>query len=170
MKRLNATGKYIEKWQAQVITASDEDYLWSLSLVGEHSPQILLDTIVYMVGLYFALQSGNEHRKLRHNPSQLQVVEPPDGHVYIIYREEISKTNQGRLNSRRKKPKEVMHYANTTNPARCFVCLFKLYNSRCSSDRPDNTLYLKPLSQPKGDIWYSRFPWDTICCKIPSLV
>ena len=32
MKRLNATGKYIEKWQAQVITASDEDYLWSLRL------------------------------------------------------------------------------------------------------------------------------------------
>ena len=79
MKRLNATGNYIEKRQAQVITASDEDYLWNLRLLGEHSPQVLLDTIVYMVGLYFALRSGNEHRRLRHNPSQLQVIEPPDG-------------------------------------------------------------------------------------------
>jgi len=64
MKRLNATGKHIEKWQAQVIKASDEDYPWSLSLLGEHSPQVLLDRIVYMVGLYFALRSGNKHRRL----------------------------------------------------------------------------------------------------------
>ena len=158
MKRLNATGNYIEKRQAQVITASDEDYLWNLRLLGEHSPQVLLDTIVYMVGLYFALRSGNEHRRLRHNPSQLQVIEPPDGRAYIIYREDISKTNQGGLNSRRKKPKEVVHYANTTNPERCFIRLFKVYNSRCPSDRPDNALYLKPLSTPKGHIWYSKVP------------
>ena len=160
MKRLNAARNYIEKRQAQVITASDEDYRWNLGLLGEHSPQVLFDTIVYMVGLYFALRSGNEHRRLRHNPSQLQVIEPPDGRAYIIYREDVSKTNQGGLNSCRKKPKEVVHYANTTNPERCFIQLFKVYNSRCPSDRPDNALYflLKPLSTPKGHIWYSKVP------------
>lgn len=113
------TGKYIEKRQAQPITASDEDVLWNLRLLGEHSPQVLLDTMVYLIGLYFALRSGNEHRRLRHYPSQLQLVEPPDGRAYIIYREDVSKTNQGGLNSRRKKPKEVLHYANTTNQERC---------------------------------------------------
>ncbi len=63
MKRLNGTGKYIEKHQAQVITGADEDYLWRLRLLGEHSPQVLIDTIIYMTGLYFALRSGNEHRR-----------------------------------------------------------------------------------------------------------
>jgi len=36
--------------------------------------------------------------------------------------------------------------------------LFKQYNSRCPSNRPDNALYLKPLSTPKGHIWYSKVP------------
>ena len=55
------TGKYIEKRQAQPITASDEDVLWNLRLLGEHSPQVLLDTMVNLIGLYFALRSGNKH-------------------------------------------------------------------------------------------------------------
>ena len=46
LKRLNATGKYIEKRQAQPITASDEDVLWNLRLLGEHSPQVLLDLMI----------------------------------------------------------------------------------------------------------------------------
>ena len=58
----------------------------------------------------------------------------------------------------RKKPKEVVHYANTTKSERCFIRLFKVYNSRCPSDRPDNALYLKPLSTLKGHIWYSKVP------------
>ena len=47
----------------------------------------------------------------------------------IIYREDISKTNQGGPNSRRKKPKEVVYYANTTSPERCFIRLFKVYDA-----------------------------------------
>ena len=136
LKRLNATGKYIEKHQAQPITASDVDVLWNLCLLGDHSPQVLLDTMVYLICLYFALRSGNEHRRLRHYPSQLQLVEPPDGRAYIIYREDVSKTNQGGLNSQRKKPKEVLHYANTINQERCLVRQYKVYNSRCPVDRP----------------------------------
>ena len=84
---------------------SDEDVFWNLRLLGEHSPQVLLDTMVYLIGLYSAIRSGNEHRRLHHYPSQLQLVEPPDGRAYIIYREDVSKTNQGGLNSRRKRPR-----------------------------------------------------------------
>ncbi len=125
-----------------------------------------------MTGLNFALRSGNEHRRLRHTPSQLQLVEPPIGRAYITYREDVSKTNQGGLNSRRKKPNEVVHYANTTNPERCYVRLFKVYNSRCPLDRPDNALYLKPLSAPKGHAWYSKIPLghNTLQQTVPRLM
>ena len=156
MKRLNANGKYIEKRQAQSISIADEKYLWEQGLLGEHSPQALLDTMVYLTGLYFALRSGNEHRRLRHSPSQLQLVEPPNDRSYIIYREDVSKTNQGGLNSRRKKPKEVVHYANITYPEKCFVHLYKVYTPRCPVDRPANAFYLKPLSKPKSQVWYSK--------------
>ena len=38
--------------------------MWSKGLLGLHSPQSLVDAIVFMAGLYFTLQSGEEHRQL----------------------------------------------------------------------------------------------------------
>ena len=34
-------------------------------LLGDHSPQALLDAIVFLNGIHFALQSGAEHQKLQ---------------------------------------------------------------------------------------------------------
>ena len=36
-----------------------------------------------------------KHRRLRFYPSQIQVVEPKNGGNYIMYAEDVSKTNQG---------------------------------------------------------------------------
>ena len=76
---------------------------------GDHNAQVLLNTIVYQVGYFFALRSCNEHRRLRHSPSQIQLHEPPGDRAYLVYREDISK---GGLTSKKKKPKEVYQYAN----------------------------------------------------------
>ena len=43
---------------------------------------------------------------------QIQLIEKPHSCPYLIYQEDISKTNQGSLNSRTKQLKEVIHYAN----------------------------------------------------------
>ena len=111
MKRLNSTGQYIHKRRAEPITVEDENLLWELGLLGTTSPTVLLHTLVYMVGLYFALRSGSEHRRLRYVPAQIQLIEKPHSRPYLIYQEDISKTNQGGLHSRTKQPKEVIHYA-----------------------------------------------------------
>ena len=45
-------------------------------------------------------------------------------------------------------PKVVIHHANTTNPERCFVRLFKKYTALCSkteNKNPDAPFYLKSL-------------------------
>ena len=92
MKRF---GTYNRK-KAQVISIEQEDMLWENGILGDHSPQALLNTLVYYIGLYFAIRGG-EHRQLRFKPSQIELVEPDNASPYLIFTEFVSKTNQGGL-------------------------------------------------------------------------
>ncbi len=91
MKHLQATGlgsKVNNK--ADVIS---EETLWQKKFLGDHSPQSLVDTVLYMNGLYFAIRSGSDHRQLRHHPCQIEVVEKPGERSYLQYTEDISQGN-----------------------------------------------------------------------------
>ena len=168
LKRLNATGNYIDKKKASVITTEMEEELWRKGLLGDYSPQVLSDTLVYMIGFCFALRSGEEHRRLRYKPSQLQLVEIPGSAPYLRYKEDMSKTNQAGLNHRKVTPKEVVHYANTHHPKRCLIRLYQKYNALCPHGRPDNAFYLTPLVSPKHQCWFKKVPLGH--CKLSEVV
>ena len=55
MKRLQKAGLGSEKKQAEPLTAEEEELLWTKGLLGCHSPQALVDSMVFMNGMYFAL-------------------------------------------------------------------------------------------------------------------
>ena len=65
MKRLQRNGHGSKRCQAEPLSEDDEEILWNKGLLGDHSPQSLLNTMVFMNGLYFALRSGREHREHR---------------------------------------------------------------------------------------------------------
>ena len=65
------------------------------NILGDHSPETLLNTMVYMNGLYFALRSGDEHRNLRHHPCQMEVIKKSGERPYLKYTEDISKNHPG---------------------------------------------------------------------------
>jgi len=69
MKQLKSTGNFEPK-KVETIPREVEDVLWEKELLGDTSPQLLLDTLIFYMGLYFALRSGQDHRRLRHKPSQ----------------------------------------------------------------------------------------------------
>jgi hypothetical protein len=71
MKRGAEHGLGLNVKQAKVISVQQEDILWEKGLLGSHSPKVLLDTMVFLIGLQFALRSGDEHRNLSRD--QLQV-------------------------------------------------------------------------------------------------
>ena len=102
------------------------------------------------------MRSGEEHRRLRHNPSQLTLVEPPTGKAYVCYMEDMSKTNQAGLKQRKLIPKQVVHHKNESNPSRCLVRLFQLYNSLCPADRPHHAFYLAPLVRRTETCWFRK--------------
>ena len=153
MKRLQSAGVGSVKKQAEPLILEEEEQLWEKKILGT-----LLNTMMFMNGLYFALRSGVEHRQLRHYPSQIQLVGKAGETAYIVYREDISKNHPGGLKGRKQKQKVVIHHANTDNPSRCFIRLFKLYNELCPVDRPHDAFYLAPLKNYTPDCWFSRSP------------
>ena len=158
MKRLQRSGLGSRKRKAEPLSLEEEELFWRKRLLGDVNPQALVDTMVVMNGIYFALRSGSEHRQLRSDPCQIKLVEKPGHRSYLEYAEDISKNRQGGLKGRKLKPKVVHHYDNTDNPDRCFVRLFKRYQQLLPPDRPKNVFYFKPLQNPTADTWFSARP------------
>ena len=155
MKRLQSLGIGTKKHQAEPLTEEEEEQLWSTGQLGDHSPQAPLDTMLFMHGIYFALRSGQEHRSLRFLPAQVELMDRPGQRAYLRYTEDISKNNPGGLKGRKHKPKIVTQYENSEDPARCFVRLFRLYQSKCPPSRPKDAFYLRPLKKPTESCWYA---------------
>ena len=147
MKELKATGKF-EAHQAAPISEDVEEVLWQKSVLGDSCPQTLVDSLVFYLGLYFTLHSATEHRQLRHNSSQLQLHKNPGTVPYLQYIEDVSESNHGGIKDRKKVSKSIVQHANTNDPRKCIVRLYKLYREKCPKDRPDDAFYLKPLQKP----------------------
>ncbi len=109
--------------ESNVITIVKEEVWWQ-----NHSPQLISDTMVYLIGLFFALRNGKEHRWLRHKPRLTASTRgTPGGNWYLIYKEDASKTNQARLHQRNLV--HVIHHAIEACPMRCLVRLYRVYNT-----------------------------------------
>ena len=70
--------------------------------------------------------------------------------AYLIYREDTSKNHPGGLKGCKHKQKVVIHHANTENPNRCFIRLFKLYNELCPVDHPNDSFLFGPIEEIKA--------------------
>ena len=155
MKRLRSAGIGVKRKQAEPITIEEENKLWERGALGEHDPQTLLDTMLFLCGIHFALRSGQEHCNLR--LSQFEVQNSEEGSDCLIYTENTSKNNQGGLAHRKIKQKMVTCYANEDNPQRCLVRLFQVFVGHRPAEC-DDAFYLTPLKKPKGELWYSKMP------------
>ena len=65
MKLPVAQGIGISVKKAQFLSITDEDLSWNLGLLGVHSPEVLLNTVIFMLGKGCALRAGKEHYCLR---------------------------------------------------------------------------------------------------------
>ena len=75
MKRLQEKGLRSKHKIADPITEEEEEILLEKEQLGDTctTPQVLLNTIIYMNWVYFALRSGKEHRNniIRFSLSQI---------------------------------------------------------------------------------------------------
>ena len=63
--RNEAPAESSQKKRAEPLKVEEEEVLWKKGFLGSGSPQTLVDTMVVMNGIYFALRSGGEHHQLQ---------------------------------------------------------------------------------------------------------
>lgn len=161
MKQRKQMGVGGDVRQAEIISLQEEDILWRKGVLGAGTPQKLLRALFYSFGLNFALRAGQEHRNLRfgvENNSQLRLLVDDRGRHFLRYTEQVSKSYQGGLKDRQRAPKVVDVYENVEDKERCIVLLFREYVAHCPVKNRPAAFYLRPLSQPNGQVWYTCQP------------
>ena len=151
------------KRQAQVISYEFQSKLWESNVLGEDTPDKLLDTVLFLIGINCGLRAGDEHYDLRRDTPTLKgqfvFKRNDDGKRCVVYYEDtVMKTNDGGLNSMQKQRKIVWIYP-SEKINRCPVRLIDKYISLCpevKNEKVKPNFYLRALEKPNPAQWYSN--------------
>ena len=93
MKRLTGLGVGLNIKEGQALSEDEENELWKLMLLGDSSPRVPLDKMVFLIGKNFSLRSGKENRNLKFSQLTLEpaVDKEPQKLVYISLVRKITK-------------------------------------------------------------------------------
>lgn len=146
--------------QAEVISYDNETFLWKNEYLGSSTPELLVRTLLFQIGLYYTLCAGSEHHNLRSIGFRSQFhYTMPDRVHHIVYREDLgTKTNKGRLRYKKISGKEVTIYPNVHNRSRCPVAIFYKYHCKLPANKKNGALYLQPRPVYSDNAWYMDAP------------
>ncbi len=132
--------------------------MWRNGILRDDTPEKLINTVLYLIGVHFTLHAYNEHKNLKVGfYSQLKIkVDPQTNLHYLEYVENCSKNNQGGIKSLHIKNKMAKAFENLENPERCVMHIFEKYLSKRPSQDPKCSfdLYLRPLMKiTSPNVW-----------------
>ena len=111
------------KKQADAISTGDENEMWKQGVLGTHTPDTVINTLVFLTAKLFVLRGGREQRDL--SREQFDFVKQDDGLMKVIFKEKVSKTNQGGLKRRKMEAKVVEHIEDPLDERSfSFLCCF----------------------------------------------
>lgn len=162
MKYLSSLGNHAKRQSAAIITVEQENEMWDSGVLGEDNPKQFSQTLLYLIGMHFALRAGQEHRNLRVGCNSQFKLKQDDtsSQWYLEYTEDVSKTQQGGLDHKNVKRKVVRAYQNIDNPDRCVVHYWKKSLAvRPKDPNCPEDFYLRPLVQPNANgAWFAMQP------------
>ena len=130
--------------QAQVLSYSDEKFLWDNGFLSMNDPEQLVYTVLFVISLHCALCAGGEHHSLCSIgfKSQLKYIFP-NGECHIVYTEDLgTKTNTSRLEHKKVKPKQVIIFPDMECKEHCPVQVIYKYHTMLPLNRKCEALYL----------------------------
>ena len=88
MQERTKTGVGLINKQAEPIIKQQKEYLWENKVLVDESPETIFRTMFWVVGVYFGLRGGVEHRKL--TLGNFEVSSDSDGRRFLtIYRDSV---------------------------------------------------------------------------------
>ena len=148
------------KVSSDIISLSNENKLFETGQLGEGNPQQLLNTVIYMVGLHFALRGGVEHQRLRRPGfrSQIEFGKDLRGKFRMVFKEDpLQKTIQGGIGC--KNSRKVVYVYPASDTRRCPVRLVQKYLNLLPPPRTCQKLYLRPRVKFNAAVWYCDQPY-----------
>ena len=151
MKQRDSKGLGV-KMSSNIITLANEDKMFNTGVLGEDSPNQLIRTIIYMVGLHCC---GSEHLNLRRPGCKSQFSLE---HDQLIYHEDpLTKTSQGGLLS--KGISKIVYVYPFENQRHCSVYLFKKYVHLMPNSKSCKKFYLHVKRNATPCMWYCDPPY-----------
>lgn len=141
------------------VTRIEEEHLWEARQLGVHSPQVLLNTLLYYNTKYFMLRTAEDHQRLfftdisKHWKS---LHDEKEGQKCVT----LQYCPQAKKGSKHEEKKSYEQRENNERPLRCPVKLYEFYVSKCPSNNEDKVFYLTPehSCKPNSPIWYNNSP------------
>ena len=159
MKNCTAMGLGVKELSS-IISLDSERKMFEQNVLGEESPLQLLQTVIYMLGLYLALQGGVEHSQLRRSGFKPQITISYDdsGRIRLEYKEDAKqKTHQGGLTCKGS-VKSVQVYE-SEDKKRCPVRLYSKYVGLLPEAKSCKKLYMLPKLKAIPRCWYNDQPY-----------
>ncbi len=58
-------GFVAKKEKAQLFTHEEEEKMWQSGILGESTPEQLLNTVIFLLGIHLSLHAVDEHKALK---------------------------------------------------------------------------------------------------------
>ncbi|CAC5407637.1 unnamed protein product [Mytilus coruscus] len=149
MRKKVVAGAGLFKKKADPIPPAIEEQLWKIGDLETNTPQKLLRTMFWLIGVKFGLRDGQEHRSFTKDNFKLCP-------GYIQYTKSIFKTY--RLEHSNIEPHSAKEYSNTQQPERCIVNVYQLYLKKLPAETPSSIFYFQPLTTSSRPVWFSKQP------------
>ena len=153
-KQLRQEGKGKRPQISRSLTTNEETQLWEQKKLGNHSPQVLTQTVWWLLTRHFGLRGRQEHHSMQTEDFTFGIDE--NGAEYVEFVENPTKTRQPGLSA---KPRTFLPKMFATGDDKCLVKIFKEFLShRPREMQTTGPLYLSCIKNPSSKVWFKKPP------------
>ena len=139
------------------ISLKMEQQMWDSRVLGEDTPDKLVETVLFLIGVNFTLCGEEEHKRHGFNPQIVNHIDD-DGYECLKFTDNpYAKTNQGGLSRALSEPKVVYCYRRE-DESHCLVRLYNKYIGLLLTTRKASCLDLRSKCRVMPGQWYIDSP------------